>query len=521
MASNVTLYSYCSTLNVGCPVWTNPERTIVAGSGYYSVFDYLTEGTRYISVNTSGIVVTINELCPIGPGSIIATQSGYGTGIIEVSRGENSTTLTPFHTVGRDWIEAKSSSNGQYIYLIRNFIVPESGGRVERSLNSGVTFSTITTGITPTHNPVALAMDETADTVVIVTQNGYIYHNLGTYFTDFRTSTTPGIRNWKAVAVSAAGNVIVAAAADGTVWRTSRSQLAQNAGTLGWVQANVGGGSNSWTSIAMNRLGTVIWLAGNNTHLYLSQDGGQNFIAVPITVTIPNIANISSPFNFSNIATDNLGNNTVATVEPSANSSNLSFIVKNFIAGSVNYNNWSWSYGYTGVYPYNNIVNGNWTGLAVSSNAAMVYAVNNHPSYGGLYVGSNISTDPLFAFSRLGSVKPYSSISYVRTQTCPANGTLLDQYCDGTTWTQVYADGSCGSYATQEYNAYNCQSLECNTYSVFEYGYLFYVDCNGSSQYVYFTPGDTFCARSFDSGPAYMIALGCESGPGGGGGGVA
>ena len=270
MASNVTLYSYCSTLNVGCPVWTNPERTIVAGSGYYSVFDYLTEGTRYISVNTSGIVITVNELCPIGPGSVIATLSFYtpgfgelpenaGSGIIEVARGENSTTMTPFHTVYREWIEAKSSSNGQYIYAIRKLIIPESGGRVERSLDGGVTFNTITTGITPTHNPVAIAMDETADTVVVVTQNGYIYYNKGTYFNYFTPAIPPGIRDWKAVAVSAAGNVIIAAAADGTVWRTSRSQLPNTNNTSGWTQSNVGGGSNSWTSIAMNRSGNVIW----------------------------------------------------------------------------------------------------------------------------------------------------------------------------------------------------------------------------------------------------------------------
>lgn len=516
MASNVTLYSYCSTLTVGCPVWTNPERTIVAGSGYYSVFDYQTEGTRYISVNTSGIVISINNLCPIGPGSIIATQSGYGTGIIEVARGENNTVLTPFYTAGRDWIEAKSSSNGQYIYVIRNFIVPESGGRVERSLDSGVTFNTITTGITPTHNPVAIAMDETADTVVIVTQNGYIYHNLGTYFTDFRTSFTPGIRNWKAVAVSAAGNVIIAAAADGTVWRTSRSQLAQNAGTLGWVQANVGGGSNSWTSIAMNRLGTVIWLVGNNTHLYLSQDGGQNFVAVPITVTIPNIGNVSSPFNFSNIATDNLGNNTVATVEPSSNSANLSFILRNFIGGSVNYNNWSWVWGYTGIYPYNNIVNGNWTGITVSSDATTVYAVNNHPTQGGLYLGLYVWRDDLATFYQISGSKPYSSITYVRSQTCPANGTVLEQYCDGTTWTQVIADGSCGTYITQEYNAYLCQSSVCNTYSVSDFGYVSYVDCNGDSQFIYYSPGDFFCARTFNYGPAYLYQNGCDGIPGGG-----
>ena len=74
-----------------------------------------------------------------------------------------------------------------------------------------------------------------------------------------------------AVAVSAAGNVIIAAASDGTVWRTSRNQLVQNTGNLGWVQSNVGGGSNSWTSIAMNRLGSVIWLVGNNTHLYFDK----------------------------------------------------------------------------------------------------------------------------------------------------------------------------------------------------------------------------------------------------------
>lgn len=512
MASNVTLYSYCSTLTVGCPVWTNPERTIVASSGYYSVFDYLDEGTRYISVNTSGIVTSINNLCPIGPGSIIATQSGYGTGIIEVSRGENSTTLTPFYTAGRDWIEAKSTSNGQTIIAIRNFMIPESGGKVEGSDDYGVSFSNFSSGIQPTHNPVSLdiSLSTLNNKRIVATNPGYIYHNLGTFPPNgnyFKPQTSIGLRNWKAVAINAYGNIAIALASDGTVWRYVNGDT--------WAQSNVSG-SNSWTCITMNYTGSVIWIAGNNTHLYRSLDGGQNFVAVPITVTIPSIGNVSSPFNFSNIATDNLGNNTVATVEPSSNSANLSFIVKNFIGGSVNYNNWSWSYGFTGIYPYNNIVNGNWTGLAVSSNASMVYAVNNQPNYSGLYVGSNISTDPLFAFARLGytSGKPYSSISYVRSQNCPSSGTVLNQYCDGTTWTQVIADGSCGSYITQDYNSYNCQV--CSTYSVSDYGYVSYTDCSGSSQYVYFQPGDTFCAYSMNFGPAYQYAVGCDGLPGGG-----
>jgi len=303
MASNVTLYSYCSTLTVGCPVWTNPERTIVASSGYYSVFDYLDEGTRYISVNTSGIVTSINNLCPIGPGSIIATQSGYGTGIIEVSRGENSTTLTPFYTAGRDWIEAKSTSNGQTIIAIRNFMIPESGGKVEGSDDYGVSFSNFSSGIQPTHNPVSLdiSLSTLNNKRIVATNPGYIYHNLGTFPPNgnyFKPQTSIGLRNWKAVAINAYGNIAIALASDGTVWRYVNGDT--------WAQSNVSG-SNSWTCITMNYTGSVIWIAGNNTHLYRSLDGGQNFVAVPITVTIPSIGNVSSPFNFSNIATDNLG----------------------------------------------------------------------------------------------------------------------------------------------------------------------------------------------------------------------
>ena len=515
MASNVTLYSYCSTLTVGCPVWTNPERTIVASSGYYSVFDYSDEGTRYISVNTSGVVTSINNLCPIGPGSIIATQSGFGTGIIEVSRGENTTTLTPFYTVGRDWIEAKSTSNGGIILAIRNFMIPESGGKVEGSDNYGVSFSNFSSGIEPTHNPVSLdiSVSNINNTNMIVATNpGYIYHNLGTYPPNgnyFKPQTSIGLRNWTAVAINAYGTIAVALASDGTVWRFVNGNT--------WAQSNVSG-SNSWKCVTMNYTGSVIWIAGNNTHLYRSLDGGQNFVAVPITVTIPSVGNVSSPFNFSNIATDNLGNNTVATVEPSSNSSNLSFIVKNFIGGSVNYNNWSWSYGFTGIYPYNNIVNGNWTGITVSSDATTVYAVNNHPNHSGLYVGQNISTNPLFAFSRLGytSGKPYSSISYVRSQNCLSSGTLLQQYCEGTVLISIYADGSCGTYATTDYNSPSCQPVECNTYSVSDFGFVSYIDCNGNSQYIYYNPGDFFCARSYNFGPAYQYATGCDGVPGGG-----
>lgn len=499
MANNSTLYSYCSTLNVGCPVWTNPERTVTANPGIYASFDYSSQGTRYITV-ANGVVTSINNLCPIGPGSVIATQSGYGTGIIEVSRGENSVTMTPFYTVGRDWIDVKSSNNGQTIVAIRNFMVPESGGKVEASADYGVTFSNISTGISPTHNPVSLGIDGYGYRRIIATNPGYIYHNLGTAppsGNEFKPQTNIGLRNWTAVAMNAYGNIVIALASDGTVWRYVNLDT--------WAQSNTGGGANSWTCIAMNYSGNVIWIAGNNTHLYRSTDGGINFVQVPITVTIPGTGSISSPFNFSNIATDNLGNNTVATVEPSSTSAGLSFIAKNFIAGPVNYNDWSWGWGFTGVYPYNNIVNGNWTGLAVSSNASTVYAVNNHPSQGGLYASNDNASNFYFT----GGVKPYSSISYVRTQICPANGTVLQEYCDGTTWTQVIANGSCGTYTTVDYNSANCQT--CDTYSASDYGNVSYIDCSGSNQYIYVSPGDFFCALSVNFGPAYLYSYGCDN----------
>lgn len=503
MANNSTLYSYCSTLTVGCPVWHNPERTITANPGIYSVFDYLTEGTRYITV-ANGVVTTINNLCPIGPGSVIATTSGFGSGIIEVSRGENSVTMTPFNTVGRDWIEAKSSSNGMYIVAIRNFMIPEAAGKVEFSYDYGKTFSNYSGGLDPAHNPSAVDMStvNNAYAIILGTSNGYLYHNFTTNFT-FVPQTNLGIRNWTAVAINASTNIAVAVASDGAVYRFYNNT---------WAASNVGVSGMAWTSVAMNYDGSVIWIAGNNTHLYRSTDGGRNFVQIPITVTIPNVGNISSPFNFSNLATDNLGNNTVATVEPSSNSAGLSFIAKNFIGGSTNYNNWSWGWGYTGYYPYNTSAtpNGNWTGLTVSSNAATIYAVNNHSSQGGLYV----STDNGSYFYRAGGLKSYSSISYVATQNCPANGTLLQEYCDGTTWTQVYANGSCGTYTTVEYNSANCQ--QCSTYSVSDYGNVSYIDCDGNNQYGYFQPGDTFCALSVNFGPAYLYSLGCDQLPGGG-----
>jgi hypothetical protein len=502
MANNSTLYSYCSTLAVGCPVWTTPDRTVVASNGIYSTFDYLTQGTRYVTVS-NGTVSSIDNLCPIGPGSVIATTSGYGSGIIEVSRGENSATMTPFYTTGRDWIDAKSSSNGQTIIAIRNFIVPEAAGKIELSSNYGVTFSNYSNDLVNNQNPSAVDITANGGKVVVVTNPGYLYDNLlAVQFGQFIAPRTAlGSRNWKDVAVNASGTVAVAVASDGAVYRFYNGA---------WALANVGVSGMSWTCVTMNYDGSVIWIAGNNTHLYRSTDGGRNFAQVSITVTIPNIGSISSPFNFSNIATDNLGNNTVATVEPSGNSANLSFVAKNFIGGSTNYNNWAWGWGYTGMYPYNNIVNGNWTGLTVSSNAATIYAVNNHSTQGGLYV----SYDNAVSFYRAGDAKPYSSISYVASQNCPASGTVLQEYCDGTTWVQVIANGSCGTYTTLETSSPNCQT--CDTYSVFDYGYVSYIDCSGVNQYISFQPGDTFCALSLNFGPAFLYSSGC-SGPGGGG----
>lgn len=500
MATNSTLYSYCSTLTVGCPVWITPERTTVAPNGIYSTFDYSTQGTRYVTVS-NGTITSIDNLCPIGPGSVIATVSGYGTGIIEVSRGENSTSFTPFHTVGRDWIEAKSSVSGQVVVAIRNLLVPEQAGKVEASFNYGATFSNISSGINPSHNPVSLAVNASGSIRVVATSPGYIYHNLGTPPPNgdyFKAELSIGFRNWTAVVANSSGNVVIAAASDGTVWRYVN-------GT--WAQSAVGAGSNSWTCLGMNYDGSITWLAGNETHLYRSTDVGQNFVQIPITVTIPNVGNVSSPFNFSNIATDDLGNNSVATVEPTSNSGGLSFIAKNFIGGSVNYNNWSWAWGRTPYYPYNQVPNGSWTGLTTSSNAFTIYAANNSSTQGGIYV----SQDNGATFYNSTYVKPYSSVSHLATSVCPANGTLLEQYCDGTTWTQVYANGSCGTYITVEYNSANCQSQTCDTYSVFDYGGVSYVDCYGISQFNYFVPGDFFCALSLNYGPAYLYQAGCNN----------
>jgi hypothetical protein len=511
MASNAILFSYCSTLNVGCPVWTDPERTTAAPNGIYSSFNYLTQGSNYITVS-NGLVSSINNICPIGPGSVLATTSGYGTGIIEASRGENSTGFNPFYTLGRDWIDIKSNSTGSYIVAIRNLVIPEGGGKVELSTDSGATFNNISNGISGTHNPTCLAMSQNGYYVVVGT-SAYIYHNIQPLPAgdNFRASTSAGIRNWKGVAMNTSGTLMVAIAADGTVWRSSLSQISAS---NSWTQSNTGTSGISWTSITMNASGSVIWIAGNNSHLYLSTDSGATFAQVPITINVPGIGNISSPFNFSNIATDNLGNNTVATIEPGAAYGNISFIIKNFIGGAVNYNNWSWSWGYTGIYPNNNNVNGSWTGLAVSSNAATIYAANNDSVRGAMYV----SGDNGASFYAVTNVRPYSSVTYVRNASCPANGTLLEQFCDGSTWNRVYADGSCGTYTTVEYNSPNCQV--CSTYSVSDYGYVSYTDCSGNSQYIYFQPGDTFCAYSMNFGPAYLYSSGC-TGPGPGGGGFA
>jgi hypothetical protein len=150
------------------------------------------------------------------------------------------------------------------------------------------------------------------------------------------------------------GNIAIALASDGTVWRW--------AGNNTFLQSNVGGGSNSWKTIAMSADGGVIWIAGNNTHLHRSTDGGVNFAQVPITVPVPNVGNISSPFNFSNLATTLSGNNTVATIEPNSNSGGLGFIASNYTdlyyndGSSVTYNDWDWAWGFTGYFPYNNIV---------------------------------------------------------------------------------------------------------------------------------------------------------------------
>jgi hypothetical protein len=525
MGNDSTLYSYCSILTVGCPVWHNPERTIVANAGKYSVFDYTTQGTRYVTV-VNGVISSINNLCPVGPGSIIVTSSryyteGFGelpepdTGMIEVARSDGNSELTPFYeSPNKDWIEAKSDPTGRYIIAIRKLIAPEAAGKVEFSNDYGVSYSVLSSGITSTHNPVSVDMSYSGVYKIVGTSSGYLYHNLGTAPPNgnaFKAQTNIGIRNWTAVAMNNGGNIAIALASDGTVWRW--------AGNNTFLQSNVGGGSNSWKTIAMSADGGVIWIAGNNTHLHRSTDGGVNFAQVPITVPVPNVGNISSPFNFSNLATTLSGNNTVATIEPNSNSGGLGFIASNYTdlyyndGSSVTYNDWDWAWGFTGYFPYNNIVNGSWTGLAIGLNGFYVYAVNNNPSSGGLYYSADRAT----SFTRVTNSKPYTSVSYVRESislSCPLNGTLLEEYCNGTTLVQVFANGNCGSYTVTMNNSASCQT--CNTYSVSDFGFVSYIDCNGETQYIYYNPGDFFCALSLNYGPAYQYATGCDGVPGGG-----
>jgi len=67
MAQCLSFFSYCSSLGVGCYLYTDPKRTTPVGAGWVS------DGTTSYQVTSSGLIITASS-CNIPYGTYLYSQ---------------------------------------------------------------------------------------------------------------------------------------------------------------------------------------------------------------------------------------------------------------------------------------------------------------------------------------------------------------------------------------------------------------------------------------------------------------
>jgi hypothetical protein len=99
MAQCLYFYTYCSSLSVGCYLYTDEKRTTIVSAGWVS------NGTNVYSVNSSGMITAITACSSCQPDGTFLNTSCSGCDLYYVYANGNCGTYSTF-------IESNSASCG-------------------------------------------------------------------------------------------------------------------------------------------------------------------------------------------------------------------------------------------------------------------------------------------------------------------------------------------------------------------------------------------------------------------------
>jgi hypothetical protein len=429
MAQCLSFYTYCSTLGVGCYLYTDTKRTTPVSAGWVS------DGTTSWVVNSSGMI-TGTLTCPI-PVTQYATQAGPPSGGYVYSSthlGGNFSLAFTSNTT-RSYSDLAVSHNQSYITL-----TVANSGTIFRSSNAGSTFSSI--GISGLLDPRSVAMSSSGQYQLIVdwgngNNYGWVYRstNYGVDWTQLGNS--PGYKAWYGAAISTSGQYQTVV---GDI-NTGRIVVSNNYG-VSWSNKNAG----SWRTIAMSADGQYQLAGGFLEYLTLSTNYGSTWSSIVWPWTAQ--WGYGNTYNWSSVAMSSSGQYMLAVADPG-----VIWLSQNYGATWTNQTGNGDSWSACSMYPSGEIMF-----AATRGSGADIWRSLN---YGGNW--SIVEQNSAQSYTSLTSVPP--------SPACPPYGTYVDQYCSGVDLYYIYADGGCSTYdAIYESNSPTCgggggfESYYCSCY---------------------------------------------------------
>lgn len=226
---------------------------------------FLSAGTlSWSNLTNSGQRVFMDVACSSdGTKIVVAVQNGY----IYTSTNSGATWTERTSAGSRFWSSVCMSSDGNTIYATGLFL------GIYKSINGGTDWSTIATPLASVQwrrircssdgSVVAISGQRSSHVAMFTSVNG------GTNWTQ-HTSVGSGGENFKALAMSANGQVIIVSASN------QNPRVTINGGTS-W-EVKTGPGARPWHNADCSDDGSVIALVGNsNNYIYTSSDTGENW----------------------------------------------------------------------------------------------------------------------------------------------------------------------------------------------------------------------------------------------------
>jgi hypothetical protein len=425
MAQCLSYFSYCSTLSVGCYLYTNPKRTATVGAGW--VFD----GTTNWVVNSSGMItgtapcgippptdfyLTGVHVSPTGQFQMILGYSSTQGAIVYVSNDYGST-YVPQSVTGETYVlmdGAINSSGNAYVVLAQNVAYTSTNGINWTRRDSSIQFN----------GYVNLAM--TSNTVFASAFSREIFRSLDGGI-NWNASMGGDARNWGFVA--ALNNYVIAGVNDGTV--TSKVYISHNTGTsINYIFSFPTPNSAGYVGIAGGGVYMYVIAEGASGTFYKSTNYGASF-----TTTILN----SSSQKFTTAC--NSKNSGVLILFRLQINTNKTIIMR-----SVDYGT-SFAYIFNSPFTDKIVVR-----ASMSDNGTYVLAYVQVNAGQGLYEAWLSSDGGLNWTNVSGGNNPPTYLAY---------GTFVDDLCVGCDLYAIRADGNGGTYQAEvlQYNTEACCTI--------------------------------------------------------------